>query len=356
MFTLAITKKDLQPETLSNSNPGPPNRSKALLPRRSKEEKRHTTTTVAKQNAPRLWKNPSTFAMEALSSPWYSTMLRLQSTLIHASVDFFNRQMQYRYVVVPMTTGSISSPMGLGSDSQPVSIDLAGTKTYLADSQQFTLEYALRLEDGLPGAYYLGTSCRGEDPDATHLNQFCHVECELLGGLSEGMDVANAYIIALVQEFKRKHALEIESFAGSTKHLDGMLALYRDHGNSFPVITLDDALALPNITRDMWYDAVEGQPQYGRCLSLLGEQMLIEKFGGAVWLTEMDHLSVPFYQAHAKGGEKAHCGDVLLGLGEVVGCGNRHSTAEQVLRALEQHMVDLAEYKWYIDMRRLKKL
>jgi asparaginyl-tRNA synthetase len=64
----------------------------------------------------------------------------------------------------------------------------------------------------------------------------------------------------------------------------------------------------------------------------------------------------PILSGTCQGGEIAHCGDLLLGLGEVVGCGNRHSTAEQVLRALEQHMVDPAEYKWYVEMRKLKQL
>jgi beta-aspartyl-peptidase (threonine type) len=305
-----------------------------------------TTESQAKRDpAPKLWKSPSTFALTALHSPWYTAMLRLQSTLIHASVEFFNYRMDYRYVIVPMTTGSISSPMGLGSDSQPVSIELAGEKTYLADSQQFTLEYALRLEDGLAGAYYLGTSCRGEDPDATHLNQFCHVECELLGGLTDGMRVANAYVIALVQAFKKNHELEIKRIAGTTKHLDDMLDLYQAHGNAFPIITLDDALALPEITQEMWYYAVEGQPQYGRCLTRVGEQMLIAKYGGAVWLTEMDHMSVPFYQAYADDNRKARCGDLLIGMGEVVGCGNRHVTAEQALEALEQHTLTCVRRK-----------
>jgi beta-aspartyl-peptidase (threonine type) len=222
----------------------------------SKEE----NTAVTKQSAPKLWKHPSTFAMKALGSPWYTAMLRLQSTLIHGSVDFFSRQMQYRYVTVPMTTGSISSPMGLGSDSRPVSIELTGTKTYLADSQQFALGYALRLEDGLPGAYYLGTLCRGEDPDATHLNQFCHIECELLSRFQDGIDVANTYVVALIQEFKRKHLFKNEALAISTKHLDRLLTLYRNHSDSFLTITLKDALGLPTITKDMWYNIVEGEP------------------------------------------------------------------------------------------------
>jgi beta-aspartyl-peptidase (threonine type) len=70
----------------------------------------------------------------------------------------------------------------------------------------------------------------------------------------------------------------------------------------------------------------------------------------------MDHISVPFYQASIEGSKKAHCSDLLLGLGKVVGCRNRHSTADQVLHALEQHIVDLSEYSWYVDMRKVKEL
>ena len=70
--------------------------------------------------------------------------------------------------------------MCLGSDSEPVPISFLGQTTHLADSMQFALEYFLRIEDGLPGAYYINTSFRGENSDEMHFNQFYHVECELL--------------------------------------------------------------------------------------------------------------------------------------------------------------------------------
>ncbi|KAF4632743.1 hypothetical protein G7Y89_g5387 [Cudoniella acicularis] len=323
------------------------------------DKKNRDSMSIARtlQVAPQHWKNPSTFAIQALQSPWYTTMFGLQSTLFHTSTDFFRHGLGYKYLVVPVTTSSISSPMGLGSDSQPVSVELGGLQTYLADSQQFVLEYALRLQDGLPGAYYVGTSCRGEDPDATHLNQFCHVECELLGGLEDGMRVANQYVVAMTQVILRDHGAEIESYAGTTEHMESLLRLYEKHGNTFPTVTLEEALAMPELTDDMWQYAVDGEPRWGRSLTRKGERMLIEKFGGACWLMEMDHLSVPFYQAYTDGTKsKGQCGDFLLGMGEVIGCGNRHTTAEQALEALQHHEVDPAEYKWYTDMRALKEL
>lgn len=307
--------------------------------------------------APKLWKHPPTFAVKALQSPWYSIMLRLQSTLFHTSIDFFRHQMKYDYLIVPVTTSSISSPMGLGSDSQPVAVELGGLQTYLADSQQFLLEYALRLQEVPTGVYYAGTSCRGEDPDATHLNQFFHVECELIGGLERGIDVANRFVVQMTQTLLQDHGRNIEAYAGTTRHMEDLLRLYREHDNSFPTITLDAALALPEITDDMWQYAVEGEPRYGRSLTRKGEQMLIAKFGGACWLTEMDHLSVPFYQAYTDDSKaKGRCADLLLGMGEVLGCGNRHTTAEQALEALNQHEVNPKEYQWYLDMRRVREL
>ena len=104
--------------------------------------------------------------------------------------------------------------MGLGFVSQPVSISLGGLDTYLADSQQFVLEKALRLQDGLPGTYYVGTSCRGEDPVSTHLilNQFCH--CDLL---DDGIAVANLYIVHMTEVLLNEHAAEILQYAGSTE-------------------------------------------------------------------------------------------------------------------------------------------
>jgi aspartyl/asparaginyl-tRNA synthetase len=310
------------------------------------------------KHLPKLWQNPQTYAVQALHSPWHRTMLRLQSALFHISIDFF-RQMNYDYLVVPLTTGSISSPMGLGSDSQPVSIQLNNNPTYLADSQQFLLEYALRLQEVPKGVYYAGTSCRGEDHDTTHLNQFCHVECELLGGLEAGMDVANQYIINLTQSLLTSHGPEIARYAGTTSHMQQLLQLYSTSNNSFPTITLSEVLVLPELTDEMWEFVVPGKPAYGRLLTRKGEQMLIAKFRGACWLTEMDHLSVPFYQAYVPGTQevaKAQCADFLLGMGEVLGCGNRHVSRDQAMHGLREHGVNPEDYKWYLNMRKEKEL
>lgn len=102
--------------------------------------------------APQTWLEPETHHIAAISQEWYGHVFQIQNTLFHETVKLFGTQLQYKYALVPVTTDCISSPMGLGSDSLPVQVELFNNNTYLADSMQFTLEYMLRFEEGLAGA------------------------------------------------------------------------------------------------------------------------------------------------------------------------------------------------------------
>ncbi len=137
--------------------------------------------------------------------------------------------------------------MGLGSDSQPVHVVISGQDTYLADSMQFTLEYVLRIEEGLKGAYCVGCSYRGEDADHMHLNQSYHAECELLGILNDVIDVAERYIITVTQTILDKHVNTIHAVTRTTSHVDDILSLANKNDGHLPRITLSDALSLKEI-------------------------------------------------------------------------------------------------------------
>ena len=146
----------------------------------SVENLNSTHSKLCTLKAPKTWKDPKLQAVSAMHSPWYRAMFKLQNTL-YDSTNYYFKSILYNYVLTPVTTQSISSPMGLGSDSLPVHVNILGQDVFLADSMQFNLEYTLRMGDDLPGVYYVSSSFRGEDPDQTHLNQFYHVECELRG-------------------------------------------------------------------------------------------------------------------------------------------------------------------------------
>lgn len=317
-------------------------------------KKIHLKITMCKP--PHSWEDPQSHSTLAIKSQWYRKLFQIQNTLFHSTVEYFQSSCRYYYALTPLTTDTISSPMGLGSDSEPVSVNLLGREIYLADSMQFVLEYFLRFQENLPGTYYISPSFRGEDPDATHLNQFYHVECELLGDMDNAMSIAEGYVAHLTKSMLKKHSDIILNTAGTLTHVTAMLNKL-DGKTPLPRVPLDQAIPMmPSADCYEWVQ--DGQPQFGRKLTRKGERVLIEKYGGAVWLTEMDHLGVPFYQAYVEGSGrcKAKAADLLLGLGETVGLGERHSTPEMVQEALRHHAVPQQSYKWYIDMRQVKPL
>ncbi|XP_033999392.1 uncharacterized protein LOC117493098 [Trematomus bernacchii] len=305
---------------------------------------------------PHSWQDPQSHSTLAIKSQWYRNLFQIQNTLFHSTVEYFHSSCKYSYALTPLTTDTISSPMGLGSDSEPVSVHLLGQDSYLADSMQFVLEYFLRFQDNLPGAYYISPSFRGEDPDATHLNQFYHVECELLGNMNKAISTAEGYLAHLTKSMLKKHSDMILNTAGTLTHVNAMLSKL-DGKTPLPRVPLDQAISMmPSADCQEWVQ--DGQPQFGRKLTRKGERVLMEKYGGAVWLTEMDHLGVPFYQAYVEGTErcKAKAADLLLGLGETLGLGERHSTTEMVQEALRHHEVPEQSYKWYLNMRQVNPL
>ncbi|MGW2490894.1 amino acid--tRNA ligase-related protein [Streptomyces sp. NPDC001606] len=279
--------------------------------------------------------------LRILDDPLYSTLVELQDLVNYETARFW-RERGVRALHLPVTTSSISSPMGLGSDSLPVQVDLFGIPTYLADSMQFLLEYGCRLADD--GCYYLMPSFRGEDTDATHLAQFFHSEAEIPGGLDDVIDVADAYVRHLAAAVVRDLAEPLARVAAGTGHLTEFLA------RPTARISFDDAVA-----------ALDGAPEYfrfhdgWRTITRAGEHRLMELYG-PVWLTHSDHLSVPFYQALDETGQKAMNADLLIGPGEVIGCGERHVDAEQARKALAAHAVPEEDYHWYLRMKQEKPL
>ncbi|KAJ8386125.1 hypothetical protein AAFF_G00177190 [Aldrovandia affinis] len=331
----------IYPSYVSSGN-GPP---------ASPESLREIHTKITQCRPPRSWETPQDHAALAIKSQWYRNLFQIQNTLFHETVEFFNNICRYAYALTPLTTDTISSPMGLGSDSEPVYVNILGQDVYLADSMQFVLEYFLRFQEDLPGTYYVSPSFRGEDPDATHLNQFYHVECELLGDMDAAIKVAEGYVAHLTRAMLKIHPDIILKSAGTLSHAQGLLKKLDDQ-TSLPQVTLEQAIPMmPSEDCLEWVQ--DEQPKFGRKLTRKGEQVLIKKYGSAVWLTEMDHLGVPFYQAyvHGSGKQKAKAADLLMGLGETIGLGERHSTFEMVQEALRHHAVPEDSYKWYINMR-----
>ena len=288
------------------------------------------------------WQNIDDHYKNAINDPWYKNLVNIENLITVNTVKFYDEK-DIKTLHLPITTGSISSPMGLGSDSSPVKVNLCNVDTYLADSMQFMLEYGCRISE--TGCYYIMPSFRGENADERHLCQFYHSEAEIPGTLEDVMGLVEEYLKYLSKKILEQYSEELIEIAGDIEHIEKLVNLK----GKIERITLDDAIKV-----------LENNPKYistheagFRVLNKYGEQALMDKFGGMVWITHFDTLSVPFYQAVDKNNiGKALNADLLMGIGEVVGSGERHQNGDEVLEALRLHNVSSLEYEWYYNMKK----
>jgi len=287
------------------------------------------------------WNNPKLHYKDALTSSWYRVLTGLQSDFVNATVSFY-QEIGYNFVLLPVTTGAISSPMGLGSDSSPVQVNIGGVETYLADSMQFMLEYACRVRKN--GCYYLAPSFRGELADARHLCQFYHSEAEIEGTIMDVMVLVEKYVKYLAQWYKDHSKNELLTVTDNISHLDALINLEK-----IPTVTFAEAVDI--LENNSEY--IQNHGMY-RTINHAGEKKLIEKYGGFVWLTHFDHLAVPFYQKNTDDTfSTAINADLLMGIGETVGSGERHYSRNETEKALDFHKVSRDHYEWYLTMKEL---
>ena len=287
---------------------------------------------------PSSYKHPEQHLRTLLTHPWYKVLDKIYSTIFESTYDFYKSQ-NIQPILFPITTGSISSPMGLGSDSLPVKCNIRGNDVYLADSMQFCLEIGARLNE--LGAYYIMPTFRGEATDKRHLNEFIHSEVEIKGDLDDVMALAEAYIKYMVQSLLDSCRDEILQVAGTIKHLEAVL------DTPFPRIRFEDAIdELVNIP-----DAYKVRAGGVIDITQTGEQALIQKYGHFVWLTHLPWMLVPFYQRQDPSNpEYSQSADLLAGIGEILGSGERTCSGTDLDRSLKAHGVDADAYDWYREM------
>lgn len=287
-------------------------------------------------------KNNNTDFISRISSNWYRNLALIQNGFMKFSQDFYNSN-NYTIMNFPITTSSISSPMGLGSDSLPVEISLYNVKTYLADSMQFMLEYGCRIVNG--PCYYIMPSFRGERCDRRHLNQFFHSEAEIIGNLEDVQKVVEDYLYYLNENFLEKYADEIIKMGNTVEHIEKVQNNHKIERVSY--LEMVNFINRHNLSFEM----LEYLPNCKHpVINSKGEKYILDNFNNAVWLMYFPDELVPFYQD--SNNSIAQNADLLLGYGEVVGCGQRHCNADNVIKSLNMHNVEATPYDWYIKMKR----
>ncbi len=293
--------------------------------------------------APSSWENPENHLKTLLSNPWYTVLNKVFSQILTSTHDFYYKE-GIEPTVFPITTGSVSSPMGLGSDSSPVAVEIKNHKVFLADSMQFSLEIGARLNK--KGSYYVMPTFRGENTDSRHLNEFVHSEVEIKGNLTDIKNLAERYIKHLITGLLENCSSEIASVTGTIEHLTKAL------DRKFVSIRFEDA------QKELSH--VENALQMSDCgeqvITSVGEKELIKRLGDFTWLTNMPWLIVPFYQAKERNTKYSMTADLLGGIGEMLGSGQRVLNNSDVDESLKFHQVDEAGYLWYKEMRDIQTI
>ena len=122
----------------------------------------------------------------------------------------------------------------------------------------------------------------------------------------------------------------------------------------FPKITFDE---VEKKFKSLYPNNIEEYIEYEdgwRNITKKAEKELIKLYKGIVWVTNYDILAVPFYQQKDKNiiGTTRNA-DLLMGIGETVGCGERHFDYESLKESLYEHNVDEKDYEWYVNLRKL---
>lgn len=301
--------------------------------------------------------NPATYYRDIVSNDYFYALLILRHYIKFTSDYYFGLKLGAKNIDLFMMTPSVSSPVGPGSDSEPIKIKVGKLETFLVDSSQFGFEPLLL--DNFDKVYCYLPSMRSENPDSRHLNQFFHCEAEIIGTLEDLTPVIEGYIKSLCKTFilmdntvdrisdDNKKTKEILKKAISLK--------------TFPEITFDKAVDL--LVKNGMKKYVNFT-DHGRDIGSKGEieLMNILKLDTPIWIKYFDRDRVPFYQKpDPKNKNKTINADLLFPplkegafCGEVVGSGQRQDDSEELYESLKrQNNIPSNPYKWYIDLRRL---
>ncbi len=293
---------------------------------------------------------------ELTKAKYYQALLVLRHYIKTVSDYYFGTELNAKNIDLFMLTPSISSPMGSGSDSEPVSIQFGQLQTYLTDSSQFGFEPLLM--NGLDKVYCYLPSMRGEDPDKRHLNQFFHCEAEILGSLEDLMPTIEGYIRKLAQTLLSMPDIISKISLNADRSLSVLKQL--SESKEFPRITFDEAVQM---LVDNGFSELVHFTSSGRDISAKGEVELMKilKTDLPVWITGYDRDRVPFYQKpNLTNPNQTINADLIFPSliegsfgGEIVGAGQRQDKVEEMYQSLARQQVSSESYEWYINLRRL---
>ena len=163
------------------------------------------------------------------------------------------------------------------------------------------------------------------------------------------MDLAEELVKYLIRDVRENCAEDMELFA---KFVDKELLPRLDFvlDRQFRRVTYIEAIELLEKSGEKF----EFPIAYGLNLQSEHERWLTEKhFNAPVTIFNYPKEIKPFYMRLNDDGKTVSAMDLLVpGIGEIVGGSQREERLEVLEENMRRHKMDLADYKWYLDLRR----
>ena len=291
----------------------------------------------------------------------FGCVFRARSRLAFAVHQFFQER-GFVYVHTPIITGSDCEGAGELFRVSTVDIenpprkdgeidfaqDFFARQTYLTVSGQLEAEaFALALTK----VYTFGPTFRAENSNTSrHASEFWMIEPEMaFCDLSGNMDLAEAFVKYLIADARKHSPEEMELFA---KFVDKELLARLDFvvDRPFQRISYTEAVDLLKKSGQRFEFPID----YGLNLQSEHERWLTEKhFKRPVTVFNFPKEIKPFYMRVNDDGKTVAAMDLLVpGIGEIIGGSQREERLEMLEENMRRHNMDLADYKWYLDLRR----
>jgi len=292
----------------------------------------------------------------------FGCVFRVRSRLAFAIHQFFQER-GFVYVHTPIITGSDcegagelfrvttldpKNPPHLPDGEIDDAKDFFARRTYLTVSGQLEAE---AFACALSKVYTFGPTFRAENSNTSrHANEFWMIEPEMaFCDLQGDMDLAEELVKYLVHDIRENCPDEIGLFAKFVdKELLERLEFVVDR--PFQRISYIEAVELLQKSGEKFEFTVE----YGLNLQSEHERWLTEKhFKSPITVFNYPKEIKPFYMRLNDDGKTVTAMDLLVpGIGEIVGGSQREERLDVLEANLRRHNMNLADYKWYLDLRR----
>ncbi len=247
-----------------------------------------------------------------------------------------------------VTTIDPKNPVRLPNGEIDDAKDFFARRTYLTVSGQLEAE---AFACALSKVYTFGPTFRAENSNTSrHANEFWMIEPEMaFCDLNGDMDLAEELVKHLVRDIRENCPDELGLFAKFVdKDLLARLEFVVDR--PFQRISYTEAVELLRKSGE----AFEFPVEYGLNLQSEHERWLTEKhFKCPITVFNYPKEIKPFYMRLNDDDRTVTAMDLLVpGIGEIVGGSQREERLDVLEANLRRHKMNLADYKWYLDLRR----